>query len=200
MKLWHIIGAALAASASGAHAQEGGGGAPAANPNSDSAGVAIVARVTGICVLGEPSPAAVDLGQIIALSGGRTGRIAPLGSQQVSLPNSFCNFGGTSLHVVAEALLAANDSAVPVGFARAVNYNAEVDNWAATPASVTTAATAGGGTPAAEGDGGIQPVGKTADLTLKLSSFTVPSDLLLVSGAYSGSVTITLGPAASDNE
>ena len=79
------------------------------------------------------------------------------------LPGSFCNFGGTRLHVVAEALLAANGAAPPAGFARAVNYNATVDNWASTPPSVTTAATAGGGTPTAEGDGGIQPTGKTAD-------------------------------------
>lgn len=202
MKLWHIMGAALlATSASGAYAQEGegeGDPGPGAGQNSDSAGVAIIARVTGICVLGEPSPAAVDLGQIIATSGPRTGRIAALGSRQVSLPNSFCNYGGTKLHVVANALLAANAAAVPTGFARAVNYNATVDNWAPTPPSVTTAATAGGGTPTAEGDGGVQPTGKTADLTLNLSNFTVPSDLLLVSGAYSGSVTITLGPAASD--
>ena len=204
MKLWHIMGAALlAASATGAYAQEGegeGGGEQGPGvQNSDTAGVAITAQVTGLCVLGPPTPAAVDLGQIIATSGARTGRIATLGSRQVMLPGSFCNFGGTRLHVVAEALLAANTGAVPAGFARAVNYNATVDNWASTPPSVTTAATAGGGTPTAEGDGGTQPTGKTADLALTLSNFTVPSDLLLVSGAYSGSVTITLGPAASED-
>jgi hypothetical protein len=33
---------------------------------------------------------------------------------------------------------------------------------------------------------------------LTLGSFTVPSDLLLVSGAYSGTVTITLGPSAAN--
>ena len=202
MKFWHIMGAALlAASATGAYAQEGegegGGEQGSGSQNSDAAGVAITAQVAGICVLGPPTPAAVDLGQIIATSGPRTGRIAALGSRQVMLPGSFCNFGGTQLHVVAEALLAANTAAPPAGFARAVNYNATVDNWASTPPSVTTAASAGGGTPTAEGDGGIQPTGKTADLALTLSSFTVPSDLLLVSGAYTGSVTITLGPAAS---
>ena len=203
MKLWHIMGAALlAASATGAYAQEGegeGGGEQGPGvQNSDTAGVSITAQVTGLCVLGPPTPAAVDLGQIIATSGSGVGRIAPLSSRQVMLPGSFCNFGGTRLHVVAEALLAANGAAPPAGFARAVNYNAVVDNWASTPPNVTTGASAGGGTPTVEGDGGIQPTGKTADLALTLSNFTVPSNLLLVSGGYSGSVTITLGPAASE--
>ena len=126
------------------------------------------------------------------------GRIAPIGDQQVTLPGSFCNFGGTTLTISVDALLADDASAVEPGFARAVNFTSTVGNWAATPPEVTTSATTGGANPSASGAGGVQPLPKVADLVLTLSGFTVPSDLLLVAGNYAGSVTITLGPDAVD--
>jgi hypothetical protein len=191
MKLSHIIAVALAGFAAAAQAQE----VPAAG-KSDSGEVAISGNVASLCVLGSPSQAAVDLGQLVATSGARTGRITAIGQQQVTLPGSFCNFAGTSLTVSAQALLASDESAVPEGFARAVNYTAAVENWAEMPATVTTAASAGGGSPSDEASGGIQPTAKLADLQLSLSSFTVPSDRILIAGGYNGTVTITLGPVA----
>jgi hypothetical protein len=186
MNYRHIIGAALLASSAAA---------PAYAQDSDTADVTIDASVASLCVLGAPSRAAVDLGQIASTSGSRVGRITTVGNQLVTLPGSFCNFAGTALTVSASALLADDTSSVQPGFARAVNYTSTVSNWAASPAQVTTAAAAGGGTPSAQGSGGIQNAPKLADLTLTLSSFTVPSDLLLLSGGYRGSVTITLAPA-----
>lgn len=174
------------------------GSANAQSANSDEQAVAINGSVASLCVLGEPSRAAIDLGQMAATSGPRIGRIAVLGAQQVTLPGSFCNFAGTALTVSAEALVAADTNAVQPGFARAVNYTSTVENWAATDAAATTAASAGGASPSAEASGGTQPLPRIADLTLSLSSFTVPSDLLLVAGAYNGLVTITLGPAVTE--
>jgi hypothetical protein len=192
MKSIHFVAAMLLAGAvTTAQAQEQQGG-----QNSDTGHVGISGHVSSLCLLGAPSQAAIDLGQLIATSGARAGRIAALGSQQVTLPGSFCNFAGTSLTVTAGALVASDASAVQPGFARAVNYTGSVTNWATSPATATTAATAGGGTPSATAHGGIQPTAKLADLQLTLSSFTVPSDLILVAGGYNGTVTITLGPAA----
>lgn len=171
------------------------GSANAQSASSDDQSVAINGSVASLCILGEPSRTAIDLGQMAATSGPRIGRIAALGTQQVTLPGSFCNFAGTALTVSAEALVAADTTAVQPGFARAVNYTSTVENWAATEATVTTAASAGGASPSSDASGGTQPLPKIADLTLSLSDFTVPSDLLLVAGAYSGHVTITLGPA-----
>lgn len=165
--------------------------------DSDQETVPVGGTVADICVLGEPSPAAVDVGQMAATSGVRVGRITTIGNQTVDLPNSFCNFAGTRLTVESTALVAADASPVQTGFARAVNYTSTVNNWAATPAVVTTAATAAGATPTASANGGTQPAPKLANLQLVLSNFTVPSDLLMVAGGYSGSVTITLGPDAS---
>jgi len=169
-----------------------------AQSDTDQQSVTLQGNVASLCVLGAPSQSSIDLGQLVATSGTRVGRIAAIGDQHVTLPGSFCNFAGTALTVSSDAMLAADSSAVQPGFARAVNYTSSVDNWASTPPTVTTAATAGGGTPNATGTGGVEPLPKVADLDLSLSSFTVPSDALLVAGDYAGSVTITLGPAVSD--
>jgi type 1 fimbria pilin len=186
MKLPLILAAAFAAASGPAYAQA---------LNSDNGDVAISGQVASLCILGAPSESAIDLGQMIATSGTRVGKIAPLGSQQVTLLGSFCNFAGTSLKVSAQALVANDSATLESGFARAVNYKAEVSNWAATSASATTEATAGGATPLKEALGGTQATPKLADLTLSLSNFTVPSDLLLIAGGYNGVVTITLGPS-----
>lgn len=165
--------------------------------DSDQKTVGVVGNVAKLCVLGEPSPASVDLGQMVATSGARVGKITTIADQDVSLPGSFCNYAGTQLTVQASALVAADASPVQPGFARAVNFTAAVSNWTGTPASVTTAATAGGATPSATGVGSTQTAPKLANLDLALSAFTVPSDALLVAGGYTGSVTITLGPSAN---
>ena len=169
--------------------------AAAQEQTSDTGEVAITGQVASLCVLGAPSQSSVDLGSLAATSGARVGKLAALANQQVTLPGSFCNFAGTALTVSADALVAADDSAIQDGFARAVNYTSTVSNWATSAATVTTAATAAGATPSAQASGGTQPTPKLADLTLSLSSFSVPSDRLLVAGGYTGSVTITLGPA-----
>ncbi|MFL6858668.1 MAG: hypothetical protein ACJ8DZ_05440 [Allosphingosinicella sp.] len=157
--------------------------------------VAIAGNVAGLCILGPPSRAAIDLGQLAATSGSRTGRIAALPAQTITLPGSFCNFAGTSVSIQAEALVGNDAGTLQPGFARAVNYTSTVGVWAATAPLVTTAAAADGGSPAASGSGGAHPEPKITDLVLTLSNFTVPSDAILVSGLYAGRVTITLGPA-----
>ena len=168
-----------------------------AQSNTDQRSVNIAGNVAGLSILGPPSRTAVDLQQLINTSGARVGRLAAIGNQDITLPGSFCNFAGTSIKVSSQALIATDTNPVQPGFARAVNYTSTVANWATPNASATTAATAGGATPNAQGSGGTQPLPKIADLTLTLNAFAVPSDLLLVAGSYSGSVTITLGPSVA---
>lgn len=172
------------------------GVAAAQASDSDQAQVGVAGTVAPICILGVPSRATVDLGQMVTTSGTRVGRIAVLPVQTVTLPNSFCNFAGSTVTVSASALVAINTAAVQPGFARAVNYRASASNWAASATVATTAATAGGANPLTVGNGAVQPAPKLADLTVELSNFAVPSDLLLVAGNYSGVIVITLGPAA----
>lgn len=168
-----------------------------AQSTSDDATVDVSGTVAGLCILGDPSRTSVPLGQLINTSGPQVGKLTAISAQTINLPNSFCNFAGTNLRVSAQALLSSDTNAVQTGFARAVNFTSTVSNWATQDATVTTAAAAGGATPSAQGTGGTQPAPKIADLTLTLNGFTVPSNLLLVAGTYSGSVTITLGPAAT---
>ena len=195
MRLSYLAGAMLLlASASGAGAQQSSTG-----DLSVVGHVGVEAKVDGVCKLGPPSRASIDLGQISATSGPRVGRIAVLPTQTVTLPGSFCNFGGTRVTVRAEALVRPDVSILPAGFARAVNFTSTVTTWATTAPEVTTTASASGSTPVAEGSGGTEPAAKLTDLTLALSAFTVPSDALLIAGTYQGQVTITLGPAATES-
>lgn len=165
--------------------------------DTDTANVAVNGNVAPLCILGPPSPATVDLGQMVATSGNRIGRIATLPNQLVNLPGSFCNFAGSAIDVSVTALVADDNSTLQPGFARAVNYTASVDNWASTAASATSAATTDGSDPTETSTGATQPLPKVADLSVTLSSFSVPSDLLLIAGNYQGAVVVTLGPAAS---
>jgi len=158
--------------------------------------VSLDAIVAGRCTLGTPSQSAIPLGQLSNSSGPRVGRLTTIPAQQISLPGSWCNFANTTMTVEARALVALDASPVQAGFARAVNYTSTVTNWAASDAATTTGATAGGTTPSSQGVSGIHPEPKLADLILTLNNFTVPSDGLLVSGAYAGAVTIILGPAS----
>lgn len=160
--------------------------------------VGVNANVDGICRLGPPSRPSVDLGEMAARSGTRVGRLAAQLEVTVTLPDSYCNFGGTQLTIHALALVQPDSSVLPAGFARAVNFTSTVTTWAATPPLITTAASADGASPAAAGSGGIEPAAKLTDLVLALSGFNVPSDARLMAGNYQGQVTITLGPAITD--
>jgi hypothetical protein len=164
--------------------------------DTDTADVTIDGSVAPLCILGEPSPAAVNLNQMVETSGVRVGRIRAIGVQNVSLPNSFCNFAGSVVSVTAEALVSDSVAATQPGFARAVNYTATASGWTASDASTTTSAAADGSNPSSSDTGATQPLPKLATIDVQLSGFTVPSDLLLLSDTYSGLVTVTLGPAA----
>lgn len=166
----------------------------------ESGTVAIDGRVAPVCVLGDPNPALVNLGQLSASSGPRTGRIAVIASRTVTLPASHCNFAGSVVSVTATALTSSDTSAPQPGFVRAVNYTASASNWASGSSSATTAALRDGSVPTASGFGATQPLPKLADITLTLSNFTAPGDLILVAGNYSGTVVVTLGPAAFPSE
>ena len=161
----------------------------------DTGNVAIRGRVAPVCILGAPSQTTIDLGQLAASSGSRAGRIATLAQQSVTLPGSFCNFAGSTLTVAASALVSADATTPAGGFARVVNYTATASNWAPINASTTTSATASGASQSSSGTGTTQPTPKLADVGVTLSAFAVPGDAMLISGTYSGSVTITLGPA-----
>ncbi len=162
--------------------------------------VAVEGSVRPVCILGDPNPALVDLGQLSASSGIRTGRIAVIPTQTVTLPGSYCNFAGSVVTVTATALTSDDTSSPQAGFSRAVNYTASASNWASGASSATTAALRDGSSPTANGTGATQPLPKVADITLTLSAFTAPGDLILVAGNYSGTVVVTLGPAAIPSE
>lgn len=167
--------------------------------DSDTGSISIDGRVAPICILGDPSPALVDLGQLAATSGMRIGRLAVLGPRTVTLPASFCNFAGSAVRLDATALQGAETSSPQPGFARAVNYTATASGWALGNAVVTTNALRDGSANTGSGTGAPQPLPKIADIGLTLSNFSVPGDLLLVAGNYSGTVIITLGPAVISN-
>lgn len=159
--------------------------------------VAVEGSVRPVCILGDPNPALVNLGQLSASSGPRTGRIAVIPSQTVILPASYCNFAGSVVTVNATALTASDTAVPPDGFARAVNYTATATNWASGASAATTAALRDGSSATASGTGATQPLPNVADINLTLSSFTAPGDLILVAGNYSGTVVVTLGPATA---
>jgi len=155
---------------------------------------AVTGSVSNVCVLGAPSPAAINLGQLSSTSGPRAGKLSTIADQTVNLPSSWCNFGGTRLSISSTALLAADTSTPPPGFTRAVNFNSSVTTWGSPNAQVTTNAAANGSSATANGDSGVQADPRAASLSLQLSQFSAPGDGFLVTGAYAGSVTITLGP------
>lgn len=165
-----------------------------------TADVGVAGTVARLCMLGTPTPAPVDVGQMANTSGTRVGKIAAISDRTVNLPGSFCNFAGSAITVTATALVSDDASPVEPGFAKAVNYTAAVTNWAAGPATVTTNATAAGGSPTSSATGPTQPTPKVADLDVTLSNFTAPSDNLLTAGTYNGLVVVTLGPVASGGD
>lgn len=173
------------------------GMAPSAMAQDSASGkVTVTGQVAKLCVLGAPSDAVIDLGQMADTSGARVGKRATIANKSVSLPGSFCNFANSVVTVNATALTANDATAAQPGFARAVNFVATASNWASTNAVATTAADRQGAGAAAAGSGSVQSLPKLADIGLTLSNYDVPGDLLLVSGGYTGSVTVTLAPEA----
>ncbi len=167
--------------------------------DTDEGEVAINGTVAPLCILGDPDPALVDLGQMAETSGARVGRITVISSRTVTLPDSFCNFAGSVVTIAAGALLS-DDATVPEpGFARAVNYTASATGWASGASSATTSALANGASAEATGTGAVQPLPHMADIEVALSGFSVPGDGYMVTGNYSGLVTVTLGPAPLAN-
>ncbi len=158
--------------------------------------VAIDGRVSPICILGDPNPALVNLGQLSASSGPRTGKVATIAPRTVILPASYCNFAGSVVRVDATALVVNDPAAAQLGFSRAVNYTATASNWSSGASAATTNALRDGTAATTSGTGAVQPLPKVADITLTLSNFTTPGDQFLVAGNYSGNVVVTLGPAA----
>jgi hypothetical protein len=182
-----IVAIALAALPAAAFAQ----------PTPATGTVSVDGRVAPICLLGAPNPAPVNLGQMVATSGPRVGRITVLPNQTVTLPNSFCNFAGSTVTVQATALTASDASSPQPGFARAVNYTATATGWAMGSSAATSPALRDGTLPTATGTGASQPLPKRGDIAVTLSNFTVPSDSILVAGNYSGLVIVTLGPTVT---
>lgn len=167
--------------------------------NSAAGTVAIDARVTPVCILGDPNPALINLGQISASSGPRTGKIDIIAPRTITLPTSFCNFAGSVVRVTTTALTTSDTIALQPGFTRAVNYTATASGWASGISAATSTALRDGTSPSASAIGVTQPLPKIADITVTLSSFTTPGDLILIAGNYSGTVVVTLAPAAIPN-
>lgn len=167
-----------------------------AQSNTATGTVAIDAQVRSVCILGDPNPALVNLGQISAGSGPRTGKIDTIAPRTVTLPASFCNFAGSVVRVTTTAMTSSDNTSPQPGFTRAVNYTATASGWATGTAAATSSALRDGTSPSASGTGATQPLPKIADISVTLSNFTTPGDLILVAGNYSGNVVVTLGPAA----
>lgn len=161
--------------------------------------VGVDGRVSPVCILGDPNPATVDLGQLTAGSGPRTGRMAAIADRVVQLPASYCNFAGSAVTVRATALIVNDPAAPQAGFSRAVNYTATGNNWSSGASAATTAALRDGSNATTSGTGATQPLPKISGIALTLSNFSAPGDSFLVAGNYSGTVVITLGPAAVAN-
>lgn len=176
------------------------GAAIAQTSDTATADVTVGGNVARLCVLGQPTPPTIDVGQMAETSGTRVGRIRTISTQVVTLPASFCNFAGSAVTVSATALVVNDNLAVQPGFARAVNFAASASNWAGSPTNVTTTASASGATPSASSTGTSQPLPKIADVRLELTGFSAPGDALLVAGTYSGLVTVTLGPDSSSGD
>lgn len=172
---------------------------PAMAQDSDTGDVAVNGNVTPLCLLGAPSTPTVDLGNMVAVSGTRAGKVRAIGNQVVTLPASFCNYAGSVLTVDATALVETTGGAStpPANFARAVNFTASAGQWGGGSAAATSGATANGSEATGSGTSAVQPAPRQTDIAITLSNFIVPADALLVAGAYSGLVRVTLGPATT---
>jgi hypothetical protein len=165
--------------------------APAKAQDPVQGSVGLDAQVSRVCVLGEPTPAGLALGQISETSGARVGRLATIATQTIQLPGTFCNYGGAALAISASPL-AVTSGAAQAGFIGAVNYTCSISAWGATAAAVRTSATNAAG----DATSSTSAAPKATDLTLVVSDFATATDDLLQPGAYLALVTITLGPDA----
>lgn len=142
--------------------------------------VAVDGRVAGRCVFALPN-ATISLGEISLLSNGRldpsrvNGRTATL--------NGWCNSTAATMTVTTTQL---TTPVTAPGFDNRVDYTGT-----ATANSVSgsdTSLTAGAGTPV--------NVGRfSGNILVTLSAASSPSNSLLVAGAYTGNVQVTLAPA-----
>ena len=175
-----VLALAVSTAATGAHAQ-----------NAAEGRVGLDAQVSRLCALGEPTPAGLTLGQISESSGTRAGRLAAIASQAITLPGSFCNYGGAALAIAASPL-ALTSGAAQAGFVGSVNYTCTINAWGATAATVRTSAASASG----DGVSSTSAAPRETDLILVVSDFATATDDLLQPGAYLALVTITLGPDA----
>lgn len=179
-----VVALSLALAAGAAHAQS----------NNPTDTVTVNGSVAEVCYLGAPNPPSINLGQMATLSGTRTGKLSAIPDQSVELPATFCNYAGTQISIAATALVESDETTTPSGFTKAVNFTANVSGWTTSPASVTTTAAADGTNATTNGVGPDENSPEIANLTLTLTKFTTPGDGVLVAGAYTGLVTITVGP------
>jgi hypothetical protein len=149
--------------------------------------VTIVGHVARLCVLGPPSTAVVDLGEILATSGADAGKVAQITTPPITLPGSFCNFANASVTVDASALVAADGVAVLPGFARLVNFTGTASGWTITPTSFDTATAPALARPQP------RPTPFNGDITLGVGGFSVAGGPRLVADtAYLGTIKVTV--------
>ena len=172
--------------------------APPAPTTSASQTIILNSTTPAICKLGVADPAATTIaGAMVDLTGSRIGRLRTgLGPYEVKVPG-WCNAPST-LTVVAAPMLGPTfvDANNTAAFSRAVNFRARALGWTSAPAAPVTATNAtrlGTSQPAIGINAASIPLPTETPITISLDSFSAAADGLLVQGAYSGTVTITLG-------
>ena len=93
---------------------------PAFAQDSDSETVNVGGQVAPLCILGTPSQTAIDLGQLVDVSGTRVGRLTTIANRTVSMPASFCNYANSAIRVDATALIGSDTSTPPTGLWRSI--------------------------------------------------------------------------------
>lgn len=152
--------------------------------------VEIDGRVADRCLFTTPSDA-ISIGELaLGGTGTQAGRLdaAKLNGQTRTLV-AWCN--GTAATVAVEALPLINrtfSGAAPTGFDTRINYTADAvaNRITATDTSI------------ASGPGATVPVGLfTGDVVVNISGASTPTNGLLVAGAYSAKIIVTLTPNVS---
>lgn len=152
------------------------------------------ASLGNLCVLGAPSVSSIALGTLIETTGQNAGRLRAIPNQSVTIPGAYCNYGNHKLTVAVTAL-STGTGTPPNSFSRAVNFNAQAAGWSG-PVSVTTGATRAAANPT-NSDVVTSSAPYAGDVSVTLSNFTNPglaANPYLITGTYSGSVLVTLGP------
>lgn len=159
--------------------------------------VLVNGEVTAACVMGSPSAAEVNLGDMTGPDGkllsALTGSSSAAPAATVQLPDSWCNAPNTlTIEGSALTLTAPPAYSSPVGFTRHITYSAEADGWSSlaihrpavdlNPTTVTA-------TEALAEDVDL----KIYDLeTLDGAGSTESAGLILEAGSYAGLVQLTL--------